>query len=442
MTAFMPEQAVQRFLDRMMDQSPQVRRLVIGVSGGLDSTVLLHLLHTLTSRHGRELLAVHVHHGLSPHADHWMAHVTSVCEKWQIPLQVHKVAVERVASVEAAARAARYQAFAASVVEGDALLLAQHEDDQAETLLFRLMRGAGVVGLGAMHEAGMFASPDNPAVPLWRPLLAVARQSLLHYAQEHGLAWVDDESNHDARYARNFLRNDILPALRQHWPAVTQVLAATAGRMQEADALLQEMAAGMAADCIDGRYRLLVPPVLALSAPRQRLLLRFWLQQQSFLLPDEAMLERIRGEVMMAREDAAPLVRWDGCEIRRYRQHLYAMPPLPEVLADWQADWMLAEPLLLPDGRVLSVSLPAGVGLADCHVRFRKGGETLRGHGMTHDLKKLLQASGILPWERERLPLVFSGGELMAVAGTSLRSTLLHEAVRFSLGDVTSQMEK
>lgn len=442
MTALMPEQALQRFLDCMMARSPQVRRLVVGVSGGLDSTVLLHLLRTLAPRHGRELLAVHVHHGLSPYADRWVAHVTSVCDKWQIPLQVHWAEVERVASLEAAARVARYQAFAASLIEGDALLLAQHEDDQAETLLFRLMRGAGVTGLGAMHEAGMFVSPDNPAVPLWRPLLGVTRQSLLRYALQHGLAWVDDESNHDARYARNFLRNDILPMLRQHWPAVTQVLAATAGRMQEADALLQEVAAGMAADCIDGQHRLLVPPVLALSAPRQRLLLRFWLQQQSFLLPDEAMLERIREEVMMAREDAAPHVRWDGCEVRRYRQHLYAMPPLPEVPVDWQVEWMLAEPLLLPDGRVLSVSLPAGVELADCHVRFRKGGETLRGHGMTHDLKKLLQASGIPPWERERLPLVFSGGELMAVAGTSLRSTLLHEAACFYIGDVICPKEQ
>lgn len=442
MTALMPEQAIQRFLDRMMDQSPQVRRLVVGVSGGLDSTVLLHLLQVQAPRHGRELLAVHVHHGLSPHADHWMAHVTSVCSEWQIPLQAHRVAVDRVASLEAAARVARYQALAASLVEGDALLLAQHEDDQAETLLFRLMRGAGVTGLGSMHEVGVLASPDNLAVPLWRPLLGVARQSLLHYAQQHDLVWVDDESNHDARYARNFLRNDILPALRQHWPAVTQVLAATAGRMQEADALLQEMAAGMAADCIDGQHRLLVPPVLALSAARQRLLLRFWLQRQSFLLPDEAMLERIREEVMMAREDAAPHLLWSGCEIRRYRQHLYAMPPLPEVPVDWTATWIPAEPLLLPDGRVLSVSLPAGVVLADCHVRFRKGGETLRGHGMTHDLKKMLQTSGIPSWERERLPLVFSGGELMAVAGTSLRSTLLHDEVCFYLGDVICPMEK
>lgn len=442
MTALMPEQALQRFLDRMMARSAKVRRLVVGVSGGLDSMVLLHLLRTLASRHGRELLAVHVHHGLSPHADHWVAHVTSVCSEWQIPLQVHRVAVERVASLEAAARVARYQAFSASVVESDALLLAQHEDDQAETLLFRLMRGAGVTGLGSMHEVGVLASPDNLAVPLWRPLLGVARQSLLHYAQQHDLAWVDDESNHDARYARNFLRNDILPVLRQHWPAVTQVLAATAGRMQEADALLQEMAAGMAADCIDGQHRLLVPPVLALSAPRQRLLLRFWLQQQSFLLPDEAMLERIREDIMMAREDAAPRVRWNGCEIRRYRQHLYAMPPLLDVPADWLAEWILAEPLLLPDGRVLSVSLPAGVELADCHVRFRKGGETLRGHGMTHDLKKLLQASGVPPWERERLPLFFSGSELMAVVGTSLRSTLLHNEVCFSVGGVMCPMGK
>lgn len=429
----MPERTLQAFLENALAHAPQVRRLVVGFSGGLDSTVLLHMMHRLVPPHGRELLAIHVHHGLSPNADAWVAQVTDMCARWQIPLQVRHVQVERVASLEASARTARRQVFADSLAGGDAVLLAQHEDDQAETLLFRLMRGAGVTGLGAMHESSGLVASDKSSVPLWRPLLGVSRNALLQYAQQHALTWVDDESNRDTHYSRNFLRNEIIPRLRQHWPAVTSILAATAERMQEADALLQEMAAEMAAACVDSELRLFIPATLALSPARQRLLLRYWLQQHSFRLPDEAMLERIRQEVMMAREDASPCLLWEGCELRRYRQHLYALSPLPAAPINWQAEWEMATPLMLPDGRRLCAEPSAGVYLPECRVGFRRGGEVLRGHGVTHDLKKLMQASGIPPWERERLPLVFAGDELMAVVGTSLRSTLLPASIHFSL---------
>lgn len=433
MKPVMPEKALQTFLEDALIHAPRVRRLVVGFSGGLDSTVLLHMLQRSTSQHGRELLAVHVHHGLSPNADAWVVHARAVCAQWQMPLQVHHVQVERLASLEASARTARRQAFADSLVEGDALLLAQHEDDQAETLLFRLLRGAGVTGLGAMHEASGFVAADTTTVPLWRPLLGVSRDLLLQYAQQHALTWVDDESNRDLRYSRNFLRNEIIPRLRQHWPAVSTTLAATARRLQEADELLQEMAAEMAAACIDSEQRLFIPATLALSPARQRLLLRYWLQQQYFRLPAEAMLERLRQEVMMAREDATPCLVWEGDEIRRYRQHLYALSPRPELPSHWRAAWNMTAPLMLPDGRWLCAEATQEFSLPDCHVRYRRGGETLRGHGVTHDLKKQMQTSGIPPWERERLPLIFSGDELMAVVGTTLRSTLLPDMICFSV---------
>lgn len=433
MTFAMPESTLQAFLENALTQTPQVRRLVVGFSGGLDSTVLLHLLHRQAEQHGCELRAVHVHHGLSPNADAWAAHARGVCLSWQIPLQIHHIQVASGASLEASARTARRQAYADSLAEADALLLAQHEDDQAETLLFRLLRGAGVTGLGAMRAISGFALSGKLTVPLWRPLLDVSRAVLLQYARQHELVWVEDESNQDVRYSRNFLRNEIIPRLRQHWPAASSTLAATALRLQEADALLQEMATEMASACIDSAGRLLISCVLDLPPARQRLLMRYWLHLQSFRLPDEAILERIRLEVMMAREDAMPRVAWEGCEIRRYRQHVYALLPLPELPVDWRSSWDLTSPLMLPDGRVLSAEVPSGFALPDCHVRFRRGGETLRGHGLTQEVKKLLQASAIPPWERERLPMVFAGNELMAVAGTTLRSTLLPSAVHFSL---------
>lgn len=417
----MPENVLKGCLDNFLGRFPQVRRLVVGFSGGLDSTVLLFLLKQLQSVHGRELLAVHVHHGLSPNADAWATHAGALCAEWKIPFRLQRVQVERTASLEAAARAVRRTALLGVLQEGDALLLAQHREDQAETVLLRLMRGSGVTGLGAMHAESVIISPGHVARPLWRPLLDVSRACLEQYAATHGLVWIEDESNRDARFSRNFLRHEIMPALLAHWPAVASTLAATAQRMQEADLLLQELAAELAVECIDDEQRLFIPAVQLLSPARQRLVLRYWLQHRGFRLPDEAVLAQTSAIIMSAREDAEPLVKWQGCEVRRYRQHLYAMVPLPVIPSGWCAEWDMTTPLRLPDGRLLRAEGMQGAG-RPVTVRFREGGERLQGHGLSHDLKKLLQSASVPPWVRRRLPMVFVEGELMAVAGTGLRS--------------------
>lgn len=417
----MLENVLKSCLDELLGRFPQVRRLVVGFSGGLDSTVLLFLLKQLQSTHGRELLAVHVHHGLSPHADAWAGHAEAMCTAWQIPFRLQRVQVNRIASLEAAARTARRTALLDVLLQGDALLLAQHREDQAETVLLRLVRGSGVTGLGAMRTESVIAAPGHAGMPLWRPLLEVSRACLEQYAVAQGLAWVEDESNQDSRFSRNFLRHDILPALQTHWPAVATTLAATAQRMQEAEQLLQEHAAELAAMCIDNEQRLFVPAMQALSPARQRLVLRYWLQHGGFRLPDEAVLAQVVGIIMLVRDDAEPLVTWSGCEVRRYRQHLHAMPPISIIPSGWYADWDMTLPLPLPDGRLLHAEGPVGEG-HPVTVRFRQGGERLQGHGMSHDLKKLLQSAAVPPWERHRLPLVFAGSELLAVAGTGLRS--------------------
>lgn len=417
----MPENVLKACLDDLLGRFPQVRRLVVGFSGGLDSTVLLFLLKQLQAAHGRELLAVHVHHGLSPNADAWAEHVEAVCAAWQIPFCLQRVQVQRTASLEAAARAARRTALSGVLQEGDALLLAQHREDQAETVLLRLMRGSGVTGLGAMHAESVISLPGHAAWPLWRPLLDVSRASLERYATTQELAWVEDESNRDSRFSRNFLRNEILPVLQTHWPAMACTLSATAQRMQEADQLLQELAAELASSCMDDEHRLLIPAVQTLSPARQRLVLRYWLQHRGFRLPDEAVLAQMVVIIMSVREDAEPLVKWQGCEVRRYRQHLYAMTPLPVMPSGWCAEWGMTTPLLLPDGRRLHAEGPQLSG-TPMMVRFRQGGERLQGHGLSHDLKKLLQSAAVPPWERRRLPLVFAGSELLAVVGTGLRS--------------------
>lgn len=418
----MPEQALKQFLASQLAASSGVERLVLGLSGGLDSTVLLHALLNLAPDFQRPLLAVHIHHGLSPNADAWAAQVQALCTKLAVPLEVHHVTVAREASLEAAARVARYAAFGKTLRAGDALLLAQHQDDQAETVLFRLLRGAGVTGLGAMQAATRFALTADVSVPQWRPMLGVSRAALEHYAAAHALVWVEDESNRDTRYARNFLRQEIFPRLKTQWPAIAQTLAATAQRMQEADRLLDEMAAEMAQNAIDERMRLYIPAWLALSPARQQVLLRYWLRQQGLPVPGADLLGRIGSEVIAAQGKAKPLLTWAGCEIRRYREYVYAMVPRPVLDQQWQCEWNGKLPLVLPDGRVLLVETSMkDKALPLFMVRYRRGGERMRlaGKVQSDELKKLFQDAAIPPWERERMPLVFVGNELVAVVGLS-----------------------
>lgn len=413
----MPYAATKNFLQAQLAASPDVKGLMLGFSGGLDSTVLLHVLAQLAPALGFRLRALHVHHGLSPNADAWTEHAEKVCAKLAVPLQVERVAVAGGASVEAEARRARHAAFAAALQADEALLLAQHRDDQAETVLFRLLRGAGVTGLGAMSAVAAFPVAAGVTRPQWRPLLSVSRADIEACAHLQGLEWIEDESNEDTRFARNFLRRDIIPRLQTRWPVVTETLAATALRLQEADALLTELAAELAEECVDARQRLDVVGLKGLTLAQQRLLLRHWLRTQDFLLPDEALLERILSEVLAAREDAEPVVAWSGTEVRRYREHLYAMTPLPAMPAHWEREWDGSAPLLLPDGRVLTLlSAPANF-----TVRYRRGGERLRPAGLaqSRELKTLFQENAVPPWERERLPLVWRGEELLAVAGTA-----------------------
>jgi tRNA(Ile)-lysidine synthase len=427
-----PQQTLRNFLQVHLPQAPGVKRLAVGLSGGLDSTVLLHVLHSIAREFALPLRAVHVHHGLSPNADAWAAAVEKQCATLQVPLEVRRVQVADGPSREAEARNARYAAFAASLVADEALLLAQHRDDQAETLLFRLLRGAGVTGLGAMRHNSWLRIAPQLAVPQWRPFLTLPRTALLAYAEAQQLQWIEDESNLDLHHDRNFLRHDVLPRLQARWPAVSATLAATARRLQEADLLLQEFAADLAVGSIDTDNHLSVAALKQMSLPRQKLLLRYWLQQQGFLPPDEAVLNRISAEVVPAPEDAMPLVAWPGAELRRYRDHLYVMKPLPVIPEGWECRWSGKEPLQLPDGRHLLLDGYAGVE-QQWVIRYRRGGERFRpAPGRpSRELRTLLQESGIPPWQRDRLPLVFAGDELIAIAGLVLSDG--PDALRFQV---------
>lgn len=404
-------------LRTFLQQQPATSRYLLGYSGGLDSQVLLHALSGL----GLNLAAVHVHHGLSSHADHWAEQCRLECQRLQIPCTVARVTLPAEGGLEAAARKARYEALAEHLREGEILLTAHHQDDQAETLLLMLLRGAGVAGLAAMPCLRPFAKGW-----LARPLLDVPRGVLEEYAHRHGLVWVEDESNFDTDLDRNFLRHEIFPGLRQHWPALSRVLARSAAHLAEAHELLEGLATADRLTLTGSRpHTLSVTGLQQLGEARRHNLLRYWLRGLGLPVPDSSGLQYLGTDVLGARADAAPALRLQGVEIRRYRDDLYAMPPLPAVPVD-EIPWDPVQPLLLEDGRILQMETRTGQGLSAAKlagrpitVSFRRGGERIRpvGRRHHHELKKLWQDAGVPPWERARVPLLWLDGDLLAVTG-------------------------
>lgn len=390
----------------------------IAFSGGLDSTVLLHLLGDLSQQHALPpLRAIHVHHGLQAAADAWPEHCRRICASLGIALDVIRVDVAPGASLEQAARDARYAAFAQALKPGELLLTGQHREDQAETLLFRLLRGAGLRGLAAMPRQRALGQGT-----LLRPLLDVPRTALLSYAQAHQLSWIEDPSNADTHFSRNYLRHQVLPTLLSRWPQASLSLARSAAHLSEAQGLLDELAQqDLALAATPTPWPWLDLPSLdlavlrLLSPARQRNALQFWLAPRT-RLPDTrhwAGWDTLRD----AAGDGQP--QWclaDG-EIQRSAERIYwlAGPWLYPPQGSHYCWDNPAKPLQLPgNGQVrLSGTLPQ----APLQIRYRQGGEVLElpGRGR-RDLKRLLNEQQLPPFVRARLPLLFQGDTLIAVA--------------------------
>jgi tRNA(Ile)-lysidine synthase len=397
-------------------------RYLVAFSGGLDSTVLLHALASARQPHGVPLVAAHVDHGLQPASGEWSAWCRSFAATLGIDFVALTVEVDRQSGLglEAAARAARYGALTELLGEGDWLLSAHHRDDQAETLLLNLTRGSGPAGL-----AGIGESRPLGAGWLVRPLLGVSRETLEEYARGHSLEWITDPSNEDPQFDRNYLRHEVLPLLDARWPGVAERLGRSASLAGEAAALLAELAALDCRGLGERPDRLDLKPFRELSPARQRNVLRYVLVRLGLPLPGATQLEQIITELVPAREDAQPLVAWPGAEARRYRDRMYLLPGIGSTGIAEDVDGGAADCIRLPDALgLLRLRRGAESGLSDAvlerglEVRFRSGGERLKPYGQNHTrtLKKLLQEEGIVPWMRDRVPLLYSAGELVAVA--------------------------
>jgi tRNA(Ile)-lysidine synthase len=449
-------------LAELLPGFPDVR-LAVACSGGVDSTALLAALAADRPK-GLRVRAVHVNHGLHPNASQWSAHCRALARELGVQLDVLTVKVARPSgvSLEAAARDSRYAALAQVLEAGEFLLTAHHEDDQLETVLLQLFRGAGMAGLAAMPDITPFAGGW-----LVRPLLSRSRAELEDWVRNAQLSWVDDDTNADETLDRNYLRRRVLPLIRERWRGVASAVSRSARHAAQGQRLLDMIALGDVERASSGAG-LFVPALRALQPDRRRNALRFWIARSGARLPDTSRLEELAGPVIDARPDSTPRVAWGDVEVRRHadvlsinstgdrgrrnprrgsvRRAADVPPAAARAPTDWA--WRTAPLLELPDagGTLELKSDPHGpidldVLPASVTVRHREGGERLRPRrsGPRRTLKSLLQESHLPMGERKRLPLVFSGSALLAVGslwidesiqitpGTAHRGRLVHQ---------------
>jgi len=369
------------------------KRLAVGLSGGVDSVVLLHMLHALAPQFGYRLSAAHVNHGLSPNAEGWEEFCSVFCARLKVPLKILRVKVSKERKgLEAAAREARRAAFLK--LEVDAIALAHHLDDQAETVLFNLLRGAGLAG-----ASGMAATSKLGRLPLLRPLLGVPRSEIRAYAAAHGLGWIEDESNADESLTRNFIRRRVGPLLETRFPRWRESLARAARHFASAE--------------VDSQN-----------------LLRGYLKGKGLRAPSEAKLL----EMLKQLGSANAAVTHDGKVLRLYRKNIYlnrSEKPLVFKPRAWNGEARLPLPAL---GGELRFKRVRGGGIASklikgkrLQVRLRAGGERLKPDARrpSRTLKNLFQEAGVPPWERERMPLLFCGEELVWAPGLGVDAKFL-----------------
>ncbi|WP_411725345.1 tRNA lysidine(34) synthetase TilS [Methyloglobulus sp.] len=389
-------------------------------SGGVDSHVLLHLCANINHLKDK-ITAVYVNHGLQVEADLWGTHCEQISEGLgvrflSLTVDAHAAPEE---SPEEAARNARYASLKPLLADGDLLLLAQHSEDQLETVLLQLFRGSGLKGLSGMPERLAFGQGF-----LIRPLLDISKASIIEYAKNHALQWIEDPSNQHTHFDRNFLRNDIIPLLMQRWPSLGKTVSRSAKHCANAQSLITSLADDLLSAVINhSDNTLCLSRLQGYSLLQQQLIIRQWFQCLGLKMPSQDFAQRILVQVVAARDDADPTLSTQDYCIRRYRNTLYCLKPTQNRLGG-NLIWPSGDSLLYIADDVSYEVVESSGGIprdlwqnSRITVRFRSGGETIcvPGRSGHHSLKKLYQEAGIPPWERAGIPLIYLDGKLAAV---------------------------
>ncbi|MDX1900421.1 MAG: tRNA lysidine(34) synthetase TilS [Gammaproteobacteria bacterium] len=385
--------ALSKSLTEFFQTHSALQTIYIAYSGGLDSTVLLHSIARLISP-AKKLCAIHINHNIHPDSEAWENHCGNVAKSLKIEFLSETLLFDEPPKkdLENTLRNLRYEIFAKYMDAGSILLTAHHQDDQAETLLLQLLRGAGPKGLSAMPVIKSFSKGWHA-----RPFLSFSRTELLQYAKENHLTWIEDDSNVNIDFTRNFLRHEILPKLNERWPDVSVLLARSAEHCANTEKLLSHFLQNDLEGCAGKQPGTLsVEKLMGFDLLRRQYILRAWIMQHGFILPSQKKLQQITESVMKAGIDRQPHLSWGEVEVRRYRDDLYVMKKLPPHDAT----------KIIPCEEKNKT------------IRFRQGGEKIQLPGRTHRhcLKKILQEKGIPPWLRDRVPLVYEGEVLVSVA--------------------------
>lgn len=324
--------------------------IVVAYSGGVDSHVLLHGLSLLREKFIFTLHAVHIHHGLSANADQWQSHCRGECASLQVPFRTANVTLQNTSrtSLEALAREARYKKIVELVPDNSTVLLAQHQDDQLETFLLQLKRGAGPKGLSGMTQSWKMTDQLNSKqVNCYRPLLGIKRQAILDYAVEHNLRWCEDESNENTDFDRNFLRHDVLPIMQQRWPELAKSVSRSAHLCAQQQMLLDEICAEKLSDLQQPDKSLSVEGLMQLSEQWLTAVVRYWLAEQGISSPSFSVIQQLKSQVLEAVEDATPILQWQNWQFRRFNQQLYVCL-VQEKIAPFCVSWLGEKILQLP----------------------------------------------------------------------------------------------
>jgi len=399
----------------------KIKSMTVALSGGVDSVVLLHLLYELQKKHDFTLNATHVHHGLSKNADKWVQFCEKLCTKLSVPLNIDYVKLPQKKSlgIEGEARRLRYKKLLQS--KSDLVVLAHHADDQAETFLLQLIRGAGVKGLSSMTHF-------DDTRRLWRPLLNTARSDIESYAKQHQLKWTEDESNLVTDFDRNFLRAKVLPILKKRFSHIIKVISRSISHLAEAQNLLDDLAKLDLKNNLKSYsyiHKLKVKNLSKLSHLRVKNVLRYWLQINDQLMPSKDHLDEILRQVLTAKKDAELKIQLTkNYEIRRYQDEIYIVQKSPNKEKNYEMIWAGESEMLLPNGTKLTFKKVKGKGIGvdflkgkKLIISNRKGGESFKPDltRPTKKIKQLLQESNLPPWEREKLPFVFLGKNLVCL---------------------------